>query len=390
MRKREKSKPRKLNEKKLLELLVRETVKEVLSEQVDYSNDLMYKAFVQPFTDIFKTAQHGLESISATAIGETKTLAKALAFTAIPFIKPEAGSIMKMGSQDRNATKEKLSQIDSNFGDVLDRNWQMLNNPDVWGTLFFLHPQLAIGSKIATHAPEVALELLSTLTGGSQAVESVLSSYKKMKVGGRDMNKGSYSPDYSHYGGQDMWGGDGGDGGAFQEQVQPQQPPAQQPPAQQPQQTPPPPAQQAQQPTQPQRPQVDPDRWAKAQIQKLLGSPEIERQIASSPITRKMQQMAINVIVQAAVKDLGAITFQKIQSAAGGKLKAAVEELKKKLPPEQQNQDLISSPELQKMIVANVKQALKPAYVKQLQTLIQTNRGAAPLVNKAIQQVQKL
>lgn len=349
---------------------------------MDYTNDNLYKAFIEPFTDVLKTAQHSVEKVAATAGGELGILVKQLAFLLMPFVKPDAGSLSKMAAQDRQKMAGRLSQIDDKFKDVLDRNWQAFNNPDVWGTLFLLHPQLAIGQKIAAKAPEVALELLSTLTGGSEAVESILKSYRNMRTGGGRVTTTQYSADYTQSGGgYSDYDGGWGDYGAFQEQVQqPAAPqPAQQPPAQQPQ-APAPGAQAA--------PPPNPDAWARQQIAALLKDPNVKKQISTSKIGRAMQGEAVNYILQAAKKDL-AFDFAQLKTKAGGNFQKILSDLEKKVGKEAVEK-IETDQNLQKKVVADIKSILKPVYVKQLQSLLKMNPAASGLVNKAIQQIQAL
>jgi len=368
--------------RRLLEILVRETVMETArtsnagrkspgdaslqKEQTDYSQDMLYKAFIEPFTDIWKTAQHGAEKVMATAGGELGILAKQLAFLLVPFIKPEAGSLSAMAAQDRQKMAGRLSHIDDKFKDVLDRNWQAFNNPDVWGTLFLLHPQLAIGQKIASKAPEVALELLSVLTGGSEAVESILKSYRNMRTGGGRVAYAQHQTDYSQSSGG--YGDYGGDYGAFQEQVA----------------APAAPAQQQQQ----QKPPTDPNTWARQQIAVLLKDPNIKKQISSSKVGRAMQGEAIGYILQAAKKDLG-FDFSQLKAKAGSNFPKILSELEKKLGKEAVSK-IETDQNLQKKVVADIKGMLKPAYIKQLQSLVHINPAASGMVNKAIQQIQAL
>lgn len=380
-------KEKKQQEKLLLEKLIAEIVKEsLIKEQYDYRHDMLYQAFIEPFTDIWKTAQHGAEKIIATASGETKTLAKQLAFLLIPFIKPDAGSLKNMAAQDRQRMAGRLGQIDNKFKDVLDRNWKAFNNPDLWGTLFLMHPQLAIAQKIGVAAPELALELLSTLTGGNESVERILNSYRQMRTGGGRVTSTPYQADYSQYQGDSMWGQDyaGDYGGSLEEQQQQQQPA--QPPQRTQQPTQQAPTQQAQ--PQQQGQQQNPKLWARQQINALLKDPTIRKQMTSSRLAKAMQGEAVRYIVQAAKKDLN-INFQQIKAKAGADFPKLLKQLEAKLGPEV-IKNIETNPEMQKQIVTEIKNLLKPAYIKQLQTLLKTNPAASQAVNKGIQQIQSI
>jgi hypothetical protein len=241
-----------------------------------------------------------------------------------------------------------------------------------------MHPQLFIGGKLALQAPELALQVLSSLTGGSPAVERILKGYQEMRAGpgGRAaqawgstsswdtsmQGPGGYS-DYADYGLEEQ-----------QQQAQ-QQPPA-------PQQ------QQQKQPAS--RPKQDPKKWASAQIKALLANPQIRQQIAKSPVTRAMQGEAVNQIVNAAKKFLGELTMQTVKAKAGQKYHDAVEQFKEKLPPEEQKKDFENDPKFQQAVLKNIKDAMKPAFIAQLQSLIKANPAATGIVNKGIQQIQQM
>ena len=371
--------PREDKNKELLEALIREAVETALVESV--ADATVYKAFIEPFTDIFKTAQHGVEKIMATTISELGTLAKGVAFTLIPFIKPDAGSIGAMARQDRERLLGKLGNIDNKFQDVIQRNWHAFNNPDMMSALFLMHPQLFIGGKLALQAPELALQVLSSLTAGSPAVERILKGYQEMRAGpgGRAAQAwGSTSSWDTSMGGPGGYS-DYADYGMFEEQQQVQQPP-----------TPQQPQQQQQQPQQPARPKQDPKKWASAQIKALLANPQVRQQIAKSPVTKAMQGEAVNQVVNAAKKFLGGLTMQTVKAKAGQKYHEAVEQFKKKLPPEEQKRDFENDPKFQQAVLKNIKDAMKPAFIAQLQSLIKANPAATGVVNKGIQQTQQM
>jgi len=361
------------SQKRLLEELVRKTIEEaLLAEQTDFSNDVLYKAFVEPFTDIIATAAHGVEKISATAQGEAKLLVKQLAFLFIPFIKPEAGSLRAMAAQDRQKMAARLGEIDGQFKDVLDRNWQAFNNPDVWGTLFLLHPQAAIAQKMVSKAPEVALELLGVLTGGSEAVASILKSYRDMKTGGGRVTTRQHSSEYGYdSGGYADMGDLGGDYGGIWEQRAPVQTPT-------PKQA-------------PQAPQTkqNPEAWLRSQLAGLLRRPDIKKQIAGSKVARAMQGEAVNYIVRAAVKDLS-FNFPQMKAKLGANYQKAISSLGKGETDDKILADIEKDQELQKKIVATVKDMLKPAYVRQLETLLTVNPAAKPMVTQAIQKINAI
>lgn len=361
------------NAKKLLEELIRRTVAEalIMEQGGDVMSSTAYKAFIEPFTDIVATAAHGVERISARVIGETALLAKQLAFLFMPFFDPDAGSLKNMTSQERQKIASKLSSIDGEFKNVLDRNWTIFNDPDVWGTLFLLNPQAAISAKLVSKAPEVALELLQVFTGGSEAVSSVLQGYRNLKTGGgrvvASSHHGSFDNSSSGYG--DYAGDLGGDyAGVFQEQTQAQPPPIAAP--QQPQ------------------PQTNPETWLRSQLSGLLRRPDIQQSINNSKLTRAMQGQGVQHIVQAAQKDLS-FSFEDLKRRLGPNYQKALASIQGN-EKEEVMKELESNSELQKKIVTDMKALLKPAYVRQLQSLLNINPKARQVVAQAIQKVNAL
>lgn len=361
--------------KKLLEEIIRETLQEVsLKEQTDFRSDVLFKAFVEPFTDIVQTAAHGVEKITAHATGELKLLAKQMAYLFLPFLNPDAGSLKNMSAQERQKIAQKLSGIDDKFKDVLDRNWQAWNNPDVWGTLFLLHPQLAISQKMISKAPELALGILEVLTGGSEAVSSILQGYRNLKTGGGRVATRSHQGGYD--GGSPGYGDDYGDYGGFYEQMQPQPAPARQPSGQGSVNVPRP------------APKQNPEAWLKSELTKLVSQPAIQKQIGASPITKAMQQEAVNKIVSSATKELS-FAFSDLKTKLGSNYQKAIESLQGE-QKEQITSELETNQELQKKIVEDIKALLKPAYIKQLQGLLSLNPGLKRTVDQAIQKINAL
>lgn len=143
--------------KSLIEKIVKEELKKL---DEDYKDEVIYKAFVQPFTDIVDTAKHGLKQIGAvTANNIAKTIKQAVP-TFIPMI---GTSVSRIGDEQEKKLQAKLSGIDKEYADVLKRNWDTLRTRDVSFILFMMDPKLYLGSTLALKAPEVAFEVLDSL-----------------------------------------------------------------------------------------------------------------------------------------------------------------------------------------------------------------------------------
>lgn len=376
--------------KKLLENLIRAMVQEeLIFEQLDYKSNVVYKAFLEPFSDVLQTAAHGVETVSARILGETKLLAKQLAFLFLPFLNPDAGSISNMTAQERQKIASKLSSIDGKFKDVLDRNWQAFNNPDVWGTFFLLYPQAAITQKLLSKAPEAALELLEVLTGGSETVSRLLQGYRNLRTGGPGRGSHQSGGGYENGGGgyaDDYSLGDYGDYAGLFEQNPPAQ--VQRTAPQQSQQVPQPITQNVPRPQAQNAQRPNPETWLKTQLNGLLRQPEIARQINASPITKAMQAEAVSYIVRAAQKDLS-FSFADLKQKLGSNYEKAISKMAG-APIEEIKKELESNQDLQKKVVADIKALLKPAYIRQLQSLLKVNPQAKQAVAQAVQKVNSL
>lgn len=149
------------NEKNKLKSLIERIVKEELGKiNEDYRDEVVYKAFVQPFTDIVDTAKHGMKQLGAvTANNIAKTVKQAVP-TFIPMI---GWSVSKIGEEQEKKLQSKLASIDKEYADVLKRNWDTLRTRDVSFILFMMDPKLYLGSSMALKAPEVAFEVLDSL-----------------------------------------------------------------------------------------------------------------------------------------------------------------------------------------------------------------------------------
>ena len=126
------------------------------------------QTFVDPFTDIVKSAAYGVEAITAKAKGLAAQLGGGLIALLTPFLKVEP-----MMNYFKEKTDEKMSQIHSKYADVIERNKEALQGNDVWGLAFLLNPSLALGEKLIEKSPGAALNILEVLSGGSDVFKRI-------------------------------------------------------------------------------------------------------------------------------------------------------------------------------------------------------------------------
>lgn len=346
-------------EKKLLNTLILEAINET-----GLTDEPLYKAFIEPFTDIIQTARRGAERVLTTTSGELGILTRQIVSMLIPSLAtPE--ELSEKAKKERARIEQRLSSIDKRFKDVIERNWSTLNDLDTWGTFFLINPSLAIGQKLVTHAPGVALELLQSLTAGhNQKITELLKKYRDLRTGGEygnlDIHKAAFQ-----YG--PPWGDHGNEGGISLEQAIPQQQTA---------------VKQVPMTSQ------DIDKWFAAQVKQLLNDPQVKQQINSSSLTKAMQQEAVNLILNSAKENIPKITFETIKQKAGDKLKSAIEKFVSKTG--KQKIDIENDKEFQKTIVDSLKAAAKEPYIKQLESLLKLNPSVAQYVSQAIQTINNL
>lgn len=118
--------------------------------------------FTDPVTDIFKTASYGLKKIGAVTGANLSNIFGQLYTTMIPWVSfKESQRIEK----ETNAAKKKMiSQLDSQYKDVLDRNYSALSNRDISALAMLLKPGAYLTSKVGLAGASGALAVLSLLS----------------------------------------------------------------------------------------------------------------------------------------------------------------------------------------------------------------------------------
>ena len=116
--------------------------------------------FLEPLTDIFKTAAGKGKELSQRSQTLLKVTFEALATTLVPFLQDSYSEIFER-------EKEQLGKIRTEYAAVYRANWDALQDNDVLLAAFLYSPSSFITQRLAKQSPKVVINLLSILTGGS-------------------------------------------------------------------------------------------------------------------------------------------------------------------------------------------------------------------------------
>ena len=266
------------NLKEFISLLV----ESALEEQPQRIRDI----FLDPARDVLKTEGYAAEKISASVQGFIKGLLFLVPAMLIPGLEFDYELF-------RKDEQKHLDQLKKKYGDVLDRNWEAIKDPDVFGFLFLAYPQAMLGYAALKKSPLAFLGLLETLTGGMPAVASLRQ---------RLASTAAYSPRKTqhHDPAAGSWGGMGGGGGGagygdyggiggygFGEASEK-------------------PGSLLEQPAVSQGDQVINQIWA------LVQNPEVQQKIAQSEMFRDMQRAAIDIMIAPVAKVMKAQSLDQL------------------------------------------------------------------------------
>jgi len=146
-------------------LLLREYVKAILVEDEsmgmgNYGSAAdMNAAFIQPFTDVFKTAARETKLIGVTAKTVVWVGLQSVLTTLLPFYGYDYAEVF-------DKEKEEIDKIKSEYKDVYDRTWNALKSSDAMMLAFMASPAIFLGGVAAKETPGVVKGILSTFTVG--------------------------------------------------------------------------------------------------------------------------------------------------------------------------------------------------------------------------------
>lgn len=335
----------------------------MIQEQVNLElGQLIYeqsviKMFTEPFTDVIKTARHGLAKISTIAATKIGSLAKQAAFLAIPFI-----DIGKIENEANEKLNQKLQKIDSEFADVLKRNIDTLNKSDFWGLAFAFAPHQFFTTKVVKQAPEAVLGALDAMTGGQfPVIKKMENQLKRLHMNifqGADggvtggTGFGSDPMDYGYDFGYDF-------GESKKLHIQEQQ-----------------------KPTKSQVNAVVGDK-----ILKLISNPQVKSTIEQSPKIQKMQKMAFDTVIETLQNYLDFETPEEMKKVFGSNFASMQKELEKNIPKDITEEQKM---ELWNQMIPQVKNNIKMMYIKQLQKVAREVPATGANIQKLISAIQSL
>jgi hypothetical protein len=146
-------------------LLLREYVKAILVEDEsmgmgNYGSAAdMNATFIQPFTDVFKTAAAETKMIGVKAKTVVWVGLQTVLTTLLPFYGYDYAEVF-------DKEKEEINKIKSEYKDVYDRTWNALKNSDAMMLAFMASPAIFLGGVAAKETPKVVKGILATFTGG--------------------------------------------------------------------------------------------------------------------------------------------------------------------------------------------------------------------------------
>jgi hypothetical protein len=131
------------------------------------------KIFLQPFTDVFKTAVGKTKELTTRAKNLVKIGFGTIISTLIPSIKADYSKLF--AEQD-----SQIKKIRSEYKDVYDRTDKALASNDAAFLAFMASPSIALSAWTASKSPGFVVDVLSTVTGG--ASDSLWEKFKNSNV----------------------------------------------------------------------------------------------------------------------------------------------------------------------------------------------------------------
>lgn len=315
----------------------------VVESVLDENQGRLRDIFFEPVKDVVKTISYGAEKLSNATQGLVKGLAYLIPTVIVPGLEFDYNTFRK----DENA---KMMQIKKKYGDVLERNWEAIKDPDVFGFLFLAYPQSMLGYSLLKKSPMAFLQILETVTGGNPSVRAVKQSleqsaaYSQRKNQPRDPSGGSFS---AGMGRDDIYGG-GGFGesylknGTFLNESLTQQ--------------------------------------QMQQILNLVRNPEVQNSVQNSTFFRDMIGASISIMTAPVSRVMKMTKLDQLKTVIKPD---AIEQAKQEMTSKVKNKQEISKIETE--LVDMIKDTYKKEYIKFLKGQIQKKPKAAPAINRAVE-----
>ena len=158
------------------------------------SSNALYGAFIKPFVDVVDVAVGKTKEMSVKAQTLLKATFEAVATSVLPWLSSDYAEIFA-------DEQEKLNKIRTQYGEVYKATWDAFKNKDVALSAFFCYPGAVLTGELARQAPNVALAVLSTISGGTLDpwIKRVKAAYGSEASSGHSSSpkKEKYSSSYS-------------------------------------------------------------------------------------------------------------------------------------------------------------------------------------------------
>jgi hypothetical protein len=305
---------------------------------VSWGGPSLFKIFVEPFVDVFKTTKAAAEDISARTRAAAKVAFEAIATSLIPGLSSDYKAIFEKEHAE-------LEKIKGKYRDVFERTDKALFNEgnDFVLLAFLLDPARFITAVALNKAPSTVLSIFEIFAGESPKLKSFFDKLKILKhVPGQ-----SKEPSGWHMGGH----------GYLEGRIYEENEPAQDP---------------------------------NAELKSKLGNPKVLAAIQNSSKAKAMKQDAMTLVNQT-VNDLlskvkavqSARTLEDLAKEAPGFDRSKLAPLQKLPANERQTAE--------QAIVAQVKKAANAFYVKTLQAQIDSAmKAGVPADNPLLQGYKKV
>ncbi len=375
--------------KKQLKILIEAAVDDAFL--LEQEGGVFYKAFVEPFTDVIKTARHGLESSIQSVVRNSRKVAMQFAAAAIPFIAP--AEITRIGKDESEMLKQKLGQLDADYGEVLDRNIQALQGKDPAAMAFLLNPALALGvhagawaagKGVGTASNVIAgnLEFLGILTRHVPVVGALATDLSKkfdtLSTKASDFGSAVVSKPISgdgggggYGGGGGGYGGDYGDDGGFGDG-----------------------GEAVSRKGKPMLREQGKD-FTTAELntkigtvlQKFLARPDVIKAMQTSPLTKALGDTAVESVLKRARQVAAISTIEQFKSFAGPEFSKYEAQIEAQMP---QDMDPEALKAFEAEQVTELKRVYKGIYQKYLKDMVGKTPALADSVNKALKVLNNL
>lgn len=164
-----KEKIKKIRERAEIRSYIYATVKEhrikqsLISESAEFWDSSFAKMFgLNSLRNAAQMAVRGVKNTMTTIGGETRVLLKSLAASIIPGITSDK-SISEMAKEEREKVKERISETDAKYADVIQKVDNAFKLPDAQMALFLANPGAYIGAHVVADTAYLVRDVVTAL-----------------------------------------------------------------------------------------------------------------------------------------------------------------------------------------------------------------------------------